>query len=335
MAIIYMDSFDTNDSEYRMTSGTYESWNAYQSPWGTPMAKAYFNYVWRRRDISANSNNSLFLCGTWVLRPGAADYTIIQPMNYNQNQTANFYVAADGRVAASRWNEGALTFISTLAPFENSAPWKPHWVEMRANYADVGGYIQMYVDGQLCVNVSNTDTNNGGTPSVDALRFNNGPFLDDVVWWDNNAPGLVESSFPIGPQRIVTLRPESNFSVQFTASTGSNNFALIDESTPNTADYVFSITSNHTDLYNLPDLPYTPNTVNGVQVKSMAWNSSSTGNSIMRNIIQSNTVTYESNNIPMFYSQRINYSIWDRDPNGNTAWTANRINSLRSGFKIV
>lgn len=330
-----MDGFDTNDSEQRMTAGYYESWNSYQSPWGTPMARAYFNYTWRRRDITANSNSSLFLCGMWALKPAASDNTLMNILNFDLNQGASIYLLGDGRVAASRWNENAYTYTSgTLYPFEVNTPWRPHWIEIRANYADVGGYIQIYVDNQLCINISG-DTNNGGTPSVDAVRFFNGVFLDDVVWWNNSSPGLVESSFPIGPQRIVTLRPSGDFSKQFTPSTGSNNFALIDEITPNTADFVSSTTSNHTDLYDLPDLPYTPVAVNGVQVKSMGWNSALSGNSAMRNIIQSNTVTYESNNIPLFYSQRVNYSIWDRDPNGNTAWTVARINSLRSGIKVV
>jgi hypothetical protein len=69
-------------------------------------------------------------------------------------------------------------------------------------------------------------------------------YLDDMVIQTGDWPGDV---------RIEPLLLNGDDAVQWTRSAGGDNYALVDEVPPSDADYVYSETDGHKDLYTLAD----------------------------------------------------------------------------------
>ncbi len=76
-------------------------------------------------------------------------------------------------------------------------------------------------------------------------------YLDDMVIQTESLPGDV---------RIERLLPDGDDAVQFTRSAGGDNYALVDEVPYSDADYVYTETNGHKDLYTLGDFDTTDKT---------------------------------------------------------------------------
>lgn len=215
-----------------------------------------------------------------------------------------------------------------------------HWIELYAKFDTASGVYQCYVDGVLDINYAGA-TASTTNPTLNKLMFSNkttgGPTftIDDVVIWDNSGSGLVGASFPIGPQKIVTLAPNGDTADKdFNRSTGSDNYALVDETVPNgDTDYVEAAVVGYRDLYDFGSLSETPAAVAAVAVTASVKNPE--GGSINTKLVASSAgdVALSAAKAPSLTYMVVQHA-FTVDPDTSTAWTESGINAAKFGLDV-
>lgn len=139
-----------------------------------------------------------------------------------------------------------------------------HYIELEWKFTTSGngGYAKLYVDG---VEVADT-----GAASISPFTFNNSYgfrlgcsgitnqtggnrfAFDDVYCMEIDG---VEHTEPLGPCRVLAMRPSGDaVPNDWTPSTGSDNYALVDDTDVDETDYVDATTTGDDDHYDLTPL---------------------------------------------------------------------------------
>jgi hypothetical protein len=151
-----------------------------------------------------------------------------------------------------------------------------HYLEFEIALHQTAGTAKLWVDGALEVNFSGATCS--AAPPLALTRWivtahaSNG-YLDDLILWTDvdNGDGWT-TNLGGGVRLFKVVRPTSDASVQFTRSTGSTSYTLVDEQTLATSDYVESGTDGHIDRYGFADHGLTNVTPHGVIVETVAVN---------------------------------------------------------------
>lgn len=333
MALVYFDGFETAPNlrpEWSMGGTTAAaavtgrdgvgkalslngSWYAPSLLLSTPISTAIVGFA-----FYGNPDNQAFfsICG-----------------NSNTTYHLSLNWTSDGRLRLSR----AGTTLGTSAAIFNPMLW--HWFEIKATIADSGGMCIVKVDGAEVLNFTG-DTRNGGVlETVSGFAFVMGTAtwtrLDDFVVCD--ATGSSMSDF-FGEKVVRAKRPSGNGSAsQWVGSDGNStdNYALVDEVTWDTADYVAASASGYRDLYAMGALSGLA-TVNAVQTHAYVAKSDA-GLRALKIVTRASTsgtaVTSSSVALGTGY-QVFADEIRTVNPDGN-AWTVARANDIEVGVEVV
>jgi hypothetical protein len=158
-------------------------------------------------------------------------------------------------------------------------------------------------------------------------------YYDDFYICDSS--GSTNNDF-LGDIRIDTIYPTSdgNYS-QFTPSTGTSHFALVDEATPNTTDYNDGSTVGDYDSYGLGNLAaLTSQTVYGVQVNAAIMKDDAGAKSAAM-MVRSSTTNSDGASASLGTSQVYVSQVYETDPNGSIAWTETSVNAMEAGVKVT
>lgn len=343
MAIVFTEGFDN----YGSTSGTNLAtrWTSVNSgtvtsavtPYGVGQALSV-NSSSLSTDISIGSLSSFTIgfafrttslasgiAGTvsrdWILTATSNDtYMIALQLNNNGSLQVN---------RQTGWNTGtSLGFTSPGVITINT--W--YYIELSVLISDTVGTVRLDVNGQTLLNLSNQDTRNGTPTTFNTIRLssclaNITTYYDDMYLTDNTTP--------LGPQRIETLRPNADTAQkQWTASTGTDNFAMIDESPMNTTDYVYTSTLNNYDLYDFNNLSATPSSISSVTAYALAQKDN-VGTRAIAVPVKSGSTTNDGANVYLASGWTLSNRILETDPNTSSAWTASAVNSIQAGLKVT
>jgi len=157
--------------------------------------------------------------------------------------------------------------------------------------------------------------------------------FDDVYICDQ--AGSTNNDF-LGDVRVDTIYPTSdgNYS-QFTPSTGTSHFALVDETTPNTTDYNDGSTVSDRDSYGMGNLAaLTSQTVYGVQVNAAILKDDAGAKSACT-MVRSSSTNADGASAALGTSQVYVSQVFETDPNGAIPWTETTVNSMESGVKVT
>lgn len=206
-----------------------------------------------------------------------------------------------------------------------------HWVELNGTINDSSGVGQVWVDGTKVIDFSG-DTRNGGASGVINAAY--WGFNQSVVDWDDMYWSTTGT--PLGERRVDVLVPNADTADKdFLRSTGSNNYALIDE-VPNNgdSDYVYSSTSGDKDYYGLSDLPSSSASIDAVQPSLVARRDDVGAIAVKLNVKSSSTESAGSS-----LSVTTSYAMYQRllltDPNTSAAWGDSGVNALNVGASIA
>lgn len=147
-----------------------------------------------------------------------------------------------------------------------------YYLEFKVTISDTVGVVVTKVNGITDLNLSAQDTRNAGNASANVIQLGNGNAastgrVDDFYACDGTG-GAPANDF-LGDVRVEALFPNGNGnSSQLVGSDGNSvdNYLLVDETAPATADYVESSTVGDKDTYPYTNLTSTAGTVYGVQV---------------------------------------------------------------------
>jgi hypothetical protein len=209
------------------------------------------------------------------------------------------------------------------------------YVEFKPTFDGSAGAAEVRVNGVAVLTLAGVNTIQSANASANqlALGVDRTPTGTYNVFWDDlyllDTTGSANNNF-LGDARIDALYPsaDGNYS-QFSTSSGSTHYTLVNEATPDTTSYVQSATVNQKDCYAMQDLTIT-NTVAAVQVNNAALKDNS-GSRSLSNLVRSGTTDSTSTAQALTTSLAYYTNILETDPATGVAWVQAGINGMQAG----
>jgi len=250
----------------------------------------------------------------------------------------NFVFDSSGRLNVQR-NGSAISGGIGTKVFQTGI-W--YGIEIWAEIHDTAGIVKVWVDGDPTpdIDVSSQDTRNGGTGVISVLHTQNltgaTHWVGDLVVFDET--GSYNNTAPLGDCRVEWKQPDGNGnSSQLVGSDAdsTDNYLLVDETGPSTADYVESSTPAEKDTYTHAALSATSGAVLCVGMRLYAVKTDAGTRQIAPvyrhsgSEVDGATITLASNYIPYGASET-----QETKPGGG-AWSISDVNGAEFGLKIV
>lgn len=345
MAVVFVEGFDAYNGVSSAVDGNIRSgiWQTL----GTSVSLTAGRFGGQAVQTGGGGTTANQLIGTLPigLTQGASGFAIkftTMPTDPGYIHFALTDINQDG-IALQVLNNGSLRLTSTVNASSpttiyattatniiNNNTW--HYIELEFTIANSGGVLNLYVDGAL-VSSGTYDTLITST-TVSSLYLgptnsaNIGIYLIDDLY-------ITDTPSRLGEQRVETLYPSADTAQkQWTASTGSDNYAMIDETLMNGTDYVVSNTIGNSDLYDFGNLSSGANTISAITVNSLA-EKDNVGTRAIALPVKSGATTTDGANTYLSGGYILASRILETDPNTSTAWTVSGVNSLQAGVKVT
>lgn len=162
------------------------------------------------------------------------------------------------------------------------------------------------------------------TSAVGSLSAN----IDDFYCF--NDVGAAPNTWQ-GDVRALQQMPTSDSSVAWTHSTGTTNFATVNELKQNAdTNYVSTAVASTVDAYGLPALSVTPGSIVAVQTKMIA-RMDDTGPHTVKSRLNSGGTTADSSNLSLTTNYQWISQLNTVDPHTSAAWTASGVAAVLIG----
>jgi hypothetical protein len=152
-----------------------------------------------------------------------------------------------------------------------------------------------------------------------------------------NATGSINNNF-LGDCRVDAIRPTADgFYADSTPSSGSDRFAMVNDTTPNTTDYVITDALGEKDSYEFQNLtPISSRVVYGAQVLAAVAKGDS-GTRQMAVLARSGSTDVLGPNFAPSVANDYVYArhVVEQDPNTSGLWTQTSINNAEFGFEVT
>lgn len=272
-----------------------------------------------------------FTCGCGInvsLSGFSTGINLLRMNNSAGNRQFTIGLRSDGTVCVQN---GTGSLSSALAASAAGVVTSSAWFYMEVEFvlSDTVGECRVWINGTKVIDISGVDTKGSTTTVVDELRYGQvgtgagGIILDDFY--------LTNTATRLGESRITTLVPTADTADKdWGRSTGSDNYALVDELPYATTDYVTSATAGDLDLYDFGNLPYTPLTIHAVQTSFFAAKDDAASRSV-RARLRSGGTDANGTSLGLTATHVQKTDIYATDPNTTAAWTASAVNALQAG----
>ena len=202
-------------------------------------------------------NQQIWILGFWI------QFSIISNNNYVLQLLDGTNNQVSLRTLTSPTRLGVYA-VDTLVNSVNISTGQWYFLEL---YADIqngaSGYCELKLDNITVVS-GNADTSRSGANQASSIKFftqTNRFYIDDLYIADGQ-PGI--NTF-LGQSTISVVYPESDVVTNWAPSTGSDHYALINDTVRNTSTYVSTDTNNAVDSFIFPAGGY-GSTIHGVQL---------------------------------------------------------------------
>ena len=236
-----------------------------------------------------------------------------------------------GTVAIFR---GATQLAVTSTAIVASGTW--NYFEVELTISATVGYVRVYRNGEPITDLSITNGNTG-TASIARIAFdtrgsNAGNAARSYVSIDDIY--IVDTNVRLGERTIETLYLVSDGStLMLVPSTGTDHFAVVDETQANTTDYLTGTNVGDLDLLGLGNLSSNPQTIDEVNIIVWALKTDA-GTRAIKAGVKSGSTT--SDGPDLFLATTIQK--FDRplalNPNGNVPWTKAAVDALELQPKV-
>lgn len=234
---------------------------------------------------------------------------------------------------------GALTIIDTSVTAITANA--ENYIEFKATIHDTTGSFELRLNGANILSASNVDTKASSNAYVNNVLLGTTGGLTVKTWkYDDfyilNTSGSAPNNDFLGDVRIDAIYPtaDGNYT-DWTLSTGSDHYALVDDTTPNTTDYVSSNTAGQKDSYVMGNPPtLSSEIIHGVQVSAAALKDDAGSRSIKVGA-RSGTTDSVSSSQALSTSRAYYSHILETDPNTGIAWTPEGVNAMEALIESV
>lgn len=202
-------------------------------------------------------------------------------------------------------------------------------IEVRLNSAPIAG---LTLTGINTISTANAYANAVGFASG-AQGGSYGTHFDDIYCCD--ATGVWPWTDFLGEIRVETLALTSDVTKAFTPSTGTDNYAVIDELPMSIADFLSGSTTPLVDEYGLANLSTTPATIYAAGVVHN-FDKTDVGVRTVRTGLRAGaTILNGASRAPEVTPRRTWQDFWVADPNTGIPWTPAAINALQVRLENV
>jgi hypothetical protein len=257
---------------------------------------------------------------------GTYKYDILQFLDsaYNSQLVVNW----SGSVVT--FKRGSTVIATSTVDFI-SGTW--FYIATKIVFDDSTGSIEFWVNGVKDIDVTGLDTKNTSVTGIDVVSlYGSGSYVWFDDWYIMDTTGDYNNSI-IPEARISMLLPSADTAQKdFTASTGSDNYAMLNDN--NESAYVYASLNESKDLYEMTNIPISAENVYGMLIHTYAEKTDTELTSI-KLVTESNGNSNISNS---FYlragSSMLCKHLVEKDPNGNIEWTNSSINDVKVGMEI-
>lgn len=241
-----------------------------------------------------------------------------------------------GTIGVTRTNSNTVTFTSSAGLISLDT-----WYHLECKFVsdDSNGLIKVWLDGDVIIDVTGTDTNSGQT-NFDLLEFwgygdgGGRNYFDDPVVWDETGTDFNESE-NIGLHQIDTLVPESDESVAWAPTgAGSSNADRVNATGAHDGDttYIEAATTTQEDRYNIADPATLAETQLAIAVHSRA-KGSEVGTNTIKNLLRHGSTTAEGKE--WYLSEGYNHydDYYGKNPDTASNWASGDITNIIVGAK--
>lgn len=257
--------------------------------------------------------------GGWVLYDAALGSQLTLSFNLS------------GYLELRRGSSGG-TLLATSSAIILAGLWQH--LEIKAVIDNTAGSVEVRLNGVTVLSVSGVDTQATANAEVSFITFNgytSGLTIADAYAWDTS--GSVNTDF-IGDQRVYTRFVNADTATEnWTPSTGTDSYAVVDEATPSDADYL-SAASAMTTVLGLPALAGTVTTVKAIQTVHRSLKSEA-GLCSMRGGVVSSGVAGNGATVGLSISAGYYNDVFNTDPNTSAAWTASAASAVQAKIERV
>lgn len=357
MAIVYFDGFNSYTANsiftqnwtvggslqgFFFTSGRYNG-NALGANGYISLSVTY-NANFRYNFQAASASTSIGAAIKYSPLLAASNVTPVLTLAYNGNAALSAYIYYNqyGNFYYPVIVNGAGTTLITGKPIANYDPTVWHYYEMEAQAGTTTGLVRFYVDSVPVATITNVNT------TYSSNLFYNSAIVYSGAWDSTQRVTLIDDFYVnntttrTGEINIVTLRPNSDASVAWTATGGGTHFNQINGATYSTSPATnIGTTVNGTDLFNVADLPSSGSSVlgpiKGLKTNTLAYKSAFGKANIFQTMRVGSGVINNSSTIPFegpANSVFLPSNIYETNPFTGTAWTSTAINSLQTGVTM-
>lgn len=241
------------------------------------------------------------------------------------------YISVNGATKTLQFRNGANTLLASGTKVLQNNSW--YYVEALITLSNTVGTISLSIDNVADIVATGLNNRNTANNNITAVAFR-GVVTANTRWaqmfgFDG---GVLQ-----GPSRISLLTPTADGAVAaWTPSTGTTLFNLVDEIPPNgDTDYISSATPTQQALFTFTSLPYTPNTIYGVQVSLYAKRDDAAARSLACLVRSGGTsVTGTTQAVTASYLD-FYLQIYELNPVTVAAWTAADVNAVQAGVECI
>jgi len=213
-----------------------------------------------------------------------------------------------------------------------------YWIEFKTLCNGSTGTYELRVGGVSRLSASGQNTKAGSNNYHNVFRMlgvsNTHCRFDDIYILDGS--GSINNDF-LGNRKVVALYPNGDVNgyTDFTCSSGSTHYALVDENPVNDdTDYVEDGTSGHKDLWDYPALTGTGSNIAGIQINSMVRETDATSMTLNTLIKSGATEDAGTGEVIGSTSYKVLKRIAETDPNTAAPWTVSGVNAAQFGVKV-
>lgn len=229
-------------------------------------------------------------------------------------------------------SSGETILCSSAVGLFSVGVWK--YLEWAATISDTVGYVEAWVEGVSVCSASGVDTN-ASTGVVASLSLTeDGNFPSPKLDYDDVY--VVDNLIPLGPCRVETIRPSADTAQKdFTPSTGSTNYNLLNSTLLQGTTYVEDGTTTELDLYDFSDITGTPAIVHSVSLNTVAQKTDVNARTINYSIdlgsgVSDGSAYFLGTGIALLPEIRL----LETKPGGGS-WSYTDVNALKAGPRIA
>jgi hypothetical protein len=246
--------------------------------------------------------------------------------------------AATGKLTVWRGSETG-TELGQGNTFIKKNVW--YHIQIKAVIDDSSGEVEVRVNGvtspAMEIDIDTVDTKEGSSANVELVKVTANAYtafyVDDFII--NDTSGSDHNSWTTR-SGIYKLTPNADGTYEdWSLSTGSDTYALLDEDPPDTADYISSSTSAHQSTVGVSHSVPAGATVGAVMVFSQAALSGPGSTTYYHMVRAGSTDDTKSAAHAPDVTPEIFYDIWQVDPYDSTAWTKADLDALEIGVEVA